>query len=73
MCVIIMIIAFGFAIQNLMAENWLAGITQLLIALGFLLLLLNNIRAMRARKNGTCDSGCKVTNWITNLFKRKES
>lgn len=73
MCVIITIIMLGFAIQNLMVENWLAGGTQLLIALGFLLLLINNIQRTRAERSGQCYNGCSVTNWIAKLFKSKES
>jgi hypothetical protein len=63
----------GFSIQNLLIENWLTGIVQLIIALGFVLLLINNIRHTRAIKNGTCYNGCKITNWFTNIFKKKES
>jgi hypothetical protein len=38
-----------------------------------MLLLINNIRQTRTMKNGTtCDKGCAVTNWIGNLFKKKE-
>ncbi|MBU1666922.1 hypothetical protein KKC13_00765 [bacterium] len=73
MCVIITIIMLGFAIQNLMVENWLAGGSQLLIALAFLLLLINNLRRTRAERTGQCYNGCSITNWIGNLFKKKES
>jgi len=72
MCVIITIIMLGFAIQNMMIENWLTGLTQLIIALGFLLLLINNIHKTRCERNGTCYSGCSVTNWIGNFFKKKK-
>jgi len=72
MCLIITIIMFGFAIQNLLAENWLTGATQLIIALGFLALLINNIQKTRCERNGTCHSGCSITDWIGNLFKKKE-
>lgn len=73
MCVVITIIMLGLAIQNLLASNWLTGGVQLLIALGFLLLLINNIRRVRAERAGQCYNGCSVTNWIGGLFKRKES
>jgi len=62
----------GFAIQNLLAENWLTGAVQLIIALGFLLLLINNIQKTRCERNGTCYNGCSVTNWFRNLLKKKE-
>ena len=73
MCFIITIIMFGFAIQNLMSENWATGATQLIIALGFLALLINNIQRARCNKNGTCYNGCSISNWIGNLFKKKEN
>ena len=71
MCLIITLIMLGLAISNLMAHNWGAGVIQLLIALSFLLLLVNNIRRTRARKMGQCYNGCQVTNWLGNLFKKK--
>ena len=73
MCLIITIIMLGLAVSNLMAHNWGAGAIQLVIALGFLLLLINNIRRARARKAGQCYNGCQVTNWLRNLFKKKEN
>jgi len=72
MCLIITIIMLGFAIQNLLSENWLTGATQFIIALGFLLLLINNIQKTRCERNGTCYNGCRVFNWFTNLFKKNE-
>ncbi len=73
MCLIITIVMIGLSIQNLVAQNWLTGSVQLIIALGFLLMLVNNIRKTKAMRSGTCYDGCKVTNWIENLFKKKES
>ncbi|HIC79120.1 MAG TPA: hypothetical protein EYP02_08030 [Sulfurovum sp.] len=72
MCLIITLVMLVLSIQNLMIENWLTGSVQLIIALAFLLLLVNNIQRTRCERNGTCYNGCSVTNWITNLFKRKE-
>jgi len=73
MCLIVTIIMLGFSIQNLIAHNWLTGVVQLVIALGFVLLLIKNIRQTKAMRNGTCDSGCRVTNWMGNLFKKKDN
>ena len=73
MCLIITIILFGLALQNLIMENWLTGLSQLIISLGFLLLLINNIRRTQCERNGSCYNGCRVTNWISSLFKKKES
>ncbi|CAA6816939.1 MAG: Unknown protein [uncultured Sulfurovum sp.] len=71
MCFILTIIMFGFAIQNLLTKNWLTGAVQLIIALGFLLLIINNIQRTRCEKNGTCYTGCSLTNWMALWFKKK--
>jgi len=72
MCVIITIIMLGLSISNLMAQNWLTGAVQLVIALGFVLLLINNIRRTKAQKSGQCYNGCQITNWLGNMFKKKD-
>ena len=72
MCLIVTIIMLGFAIQNLMIENWMTGITQLIIALGFLALLVNNIQRTRCERDGTCYNGCSIGNWLGSLFKKKD-
>jgi len=71
MCLIVTIIMLVLSIQNLMQHQWLVGIVQLIIALGFLLLLIRNIQKARCDRNGGCDNGCMITNWIGNLFKKK--
>ncbi len=73
MCLIITLVMLVLAVQNLMIENWLTGGVQLIIAIAFLLLLLNNIQRTRCEKNGTCYNGCSVTNWITDLFTKSNS
>ena len=73
MCLIITIIMLVLSIQNLMQHQWLIGIMQLIIALGFLLLLMRNIRKARCDKNGGCDNGCLITDWIAKLFKKREN
>ena len=71
MCLIITLVMLVLSIQNLMIENWITGGVQLIIAIGFLLLLINNIQRTRCERNGTCYNGCSVSNWIVNLFKKK--
>ena len=44
MCLIVTIIMLVLSIQNLMQHQWFTGTVQLIIALGFLLLLIRNIR-----------------------------
>ena len=71
MCFVIAIVTLILAIQNLLAQNWLTGAVQLAISIGFLLLLINNIRRRRCERDGTSCNGCLVTNWIGSIFKRK--
>jgi hypothetical protein len=72
MCLVVTLVMLVLAVQNLMIENWLTGGVQLVIAISFLLLLINNIQRTRCERNGTCYNGCSVTNWISDLFKKKE-
>ncbi len=72
MCLILTIVMFVLAIQSLLQHQWLAGTVQLIIALGFLALLVRNIIAVRNQKQGCTSSGCSMTDWFTNLFKKKE-
>jgi len=63
---------FGLAIENLMLAHWLAGVIQLIIALGFLVLLIRNIQQVRCDTDGGCSNGCSLTNWIGKLFPKKD-
>ena len=71
MCLIITIVMLILSIQNLVAENYLTGGVQLIISIGFLLMLINNIQRTRCERNGTCYNGCSVTNWIGSWFKKR--
>jgi len=71
MCVIITIVMLILAIENLLSKNYLTGIVQITISIGFLLLLINNIRRTRCERNGTCYNGCYITNWIKSLFRKR--
>jgi len=71
MCLIVTIIMLILSIQNLIQHQWLAGTVQLLIAFGFLVLLLRNIQKARCDRNGGCDNGCIIMGWIAKLFKKK--
>jgi hypothetical protein len=72
MCFIVTIVMLGLAIQSFMQHQWMAGVTQLIIALGFLALLIRNVIAVRNQKQGCNTAGCSGTDWISNLFKKKE-
>jgi len=72
MCLIVTIVMLGLAIQSFLEEQYMAGATQLIIALGFLALLIRNIIAVRNEKNACSTTGCSMTDWFTNLFKKKE-
>jgi len=49
----------------------MAGAVQLIIALGFTLLLVRNIIAVRNGKQVCSTNGCKMTDWFIHLFKKK--
>ena len=70
MCLIVTIIMFVLSIQNLYQAHWLIGLLQLLISLGFLFLLIRNIRQTQCDRTGNCDS-CVLPAFITKLFKTK--
>jgi len=70
MCLVITIIMLGFAIQNLFSQNWITGITQLIIAFGFLAFLINNIKKTKCERDGSCYNGCSITNWFSQLIKK---
>ena len=71
MCLVVTIIMLVLSIQNLMMHQWLLGIFQLVIALGFLFLLMRNIQKVRCDRNAACTNGCAVINWIGKLFPKK--
>lgn len=71
MCLILTLVMLILSIQNLFAQAWLTGGIQLIIALGFSLFLLRNIRLTHCRKNGNFDDFCILPDWITKRFRRK--
>lgn len=72
MCLIITLVMFAVAIQSFIQHQWMAGAVQLIIASGFLLLLVRNILAVRNQKQGCTTTGCGIADWLTNLFKKRE-
>ncbi len=72
MCLILTIIMFVLAIQNLMQAHWIVGGVQFVIALGFFILLLRNIQKARCDRGGSCDNTCMLTTWITKIFPKKD-
>ena len=72
MCLIITLVMLGVAIQSFIQHQWMAGVSQLIIALGFLWLLFRNILAVRNEKQGCSTTGCGITDWFTALFKKRE-
>ena len=73
MCLIVTLVMAYFAVSNLMAGNLTAGILQGVIALLFLLLLARNIYMTVQERKGCSVQGCRITETIANLFRRKES
>lgn len=72
MCLIIILIMFVLAIQNMIQEHWIIGGLQFLIAIGFFVLLLRNIQKARCDRNGSCNNRCVLTGWITKFFSKKD-
>ena len=72
MCLIVTIVMLGLAIQSFIQHQWMAGAVQFIIALGFVALLMRNIITVRNKKQGCSTTGCGMTDWFTNLFKKKE-
>ncbi len=64
MCLIITLVMLAFAIQNLLLLHWWVGGVQLLIALGFLVMLIRNIRHTYCQRNEKCEGGCVLPQWI---------
>jgi len=71
MCLIVTIIMLGLSFQSFYQGQYKAGTLQLIIALGFVALLIRNIVAVRNQKKGCSTTGCSMTDWFTNLFKKK--
>ena len=72
MCLIVTLVMFVLSIQSFIQHQWMAGTVQLIIALGFFALLIRNIIAVRNQKQGCSNTSCSMTDWFTNLFKKKE-
>lgn len=72
MCLIVTLIMFILAIQNLMHKHWIVGGIQFLIAMGFFILLLRNIQKARCERDGSCSNGCVLTSWISKIFPKKD-
>ena len=70
MCLIITLVMFGVAIQSFLQHQWMAGALQLIIALGFMLLLIRNILTVRNQKRGCTSTGCGSVHWIMSVFKK---
>jgi hypothetical protein len=73
MCLIITLVMFGVAIQSFIQHQWIAGALQLIIASGFMVLLIRNILAVRDQKQGCTTTGCGITDLFTNLFKKRKN
>ena len=71
MCLIVTIVMFVLAVQNLMQGYVMMG--ALTTALGFCISLftLEKLQAARCDRNGNCNS-CMLPDWVTNIFKKKE-
>ena len=71
MCLILVAVMAYFSISNFMAGNMTAGILQGIIALFFLLLLIRNIYVTIQERKGCSVGGCKITDAIAGIFRKK--
>jgi len=71
MCLIITIVMLILSIQNLINGYYNMGVLQLIIALGFALMLWRNIQITRCERDGNCE-GCRLPSWLSKWFKKKE-
>lgn len=71
MCFIVTLVMAYFAIANFIAGNITAGLLQGVIALLFLLLLIRNVYVTIQERKGCSVGGCKITEKIANLFRKK--
>lgn len=72
MCLIVTLVMLALAIQSFMQQRYKAGTVQLIIALGFMALLIRNILAVRNQKEGCSTTGCGMFDWIINIFKKDQ-
>ncbi|QOR62455.1 hypothetical protein ACM66Z_02980 [Sulfurovum sp. ST-21] len=72
MCLIVTILMLVLSIQNLINHQWSIGILQLVIAIGFTIILGRNIQMSRCERTGEC-SGCTLPNWLTRWFRKRDS
>ena len=72
MCLIITIVMLVLAIQSLLSHQWLAGSIQLVIAIGFMILLMRNIRITRCERNSNCDNFCMLPDRLTKFFRNEK-
>ncbi|HHD73029.1 MAG TPA: hypothetical protein ENK77_03805 [Epsilonproteobacteria bacterium] len=71
MCLIVTLVMAYFSIANFIAGNTTAGLLQGVIALLFLLLLIRTIYVTIQERKGCSVGGCKITESIANLFRKK--
>jgi len=71
MCLIVAFVMLALCIQSFMQQQWIAGTIQLIISVGFFLLLARNIVDVKNYKNGCTTSGCTSSDWIKNIFRKK--
>ena len=71
MCLIVTLVMAYFSIANFIAGNITAGVLQWVIALLFLLLLIRNIYVTVQERKGCSVGGCKITESIARLFRKK--
>ena len=73
MCLIVSLVMLGVSIQSFIQHQWMAGVLQLIIALGFMIFLIRNIFTVSCQKQGCSTTGCSMPDWFINLFKKRKN
>jgi len=71
-CLIIIFIMLALGISNIQEHNWLLAGVQLSIALGFMILLINNIKKVKCEKHNKYDDNCSLISWISKKFNKTD-
>ena len=73
MCLIVTLVMLGVSIQSFIQHQWMAGVLQFIIALGFMILLIRNILTVSCQKQKCSTTGCSIPDWFTKLFKKRKN
>ena len=73
MCLIVTIIMLITSIQHFIYGDYATGILTLIVAFGFVFMLMRNIRLTQCDRKGGCDNFCMLPSWLTKHFSKKDT